>query len=154
MRWGFRTDSLILLFSQELVLSGLVYQLETMIIFPVAEVTADISITKQLEILSIYGWNWENKNRDPYIRRFRLTSGGDDCWDSSTLCKKGKQRWDQTSAEHERILGNCLEHEMVPMSCLWIRRFKIWVSQTRCKLDSVQAEAIGITNPKKTMQNH
>ena len=67
MRWGFRTDSLILLFSQELVLSGLVYHLETMIIFPVAEVTADISITKQLEILSIYGWNWENKNRDPYV---------------------------------------------------------------------------------------
>lgn len=37
------------------MLSGQVYQLETMIIFLVAEVTADISITKQLEILSIYG---------------------------------------------------------------------------------------------------
>ena len=62
-----------------------------MINFPVAEVTADISLTKQLEILSIYGWNWKKKkNRDPYIRGFRLTSGGDDCWGSSTLCSEVK----------------------------------------------------------------
>ena len=45
------------MFSPELVFNGLVYHLETIINFPVAEVTADISLTKQLEILSIYGWN-------------------------------------------------------------------------------------------------
>lgn len=33
----------------------------------------------------------KNKNRDPYIRGFRLTSGGDDCWDSSTYVRRANR---------------------------------------------------------------